>query len=222
MARKVLTQNLSEPLCNASTAKVDVDVADGNLTIDPLTGDEPLLANGTLEYVEGQELSNNSVNTGDGQAILVLKAKSTGRVWLRLPWDACNAATHWQIHLNPNVRSDISAHSGGGNLKLNLASMVVTRVSADTGGGNLDLVLPEHASDLDVSARTGAGNVVIHVPSGIAVKVQATTGLGKVIADSRFNKMDGNLYQSPDYEVAGEKAEITAHSGAGNITIETR
>ena len=222
MAKKILTQNLSEPLCDASTAKVDVDVADGNLTIDPITGGEPVLANGTLEYVEGHELTNNSVNMGDGRATLVLKAKSTGRAWLRLPWDACNAATHWQIHLNPNVQTDISAHSGGGNLKLNLASMVVTRVSADTGGGNLDLVLPDQASNLAVTARTGAGNVVIHVPNGMAVKVQATTGLGKVIADSRFNKMDGNLYQSPDYEMAPEKAEITAHSGAGNITLKTK
>jgi hypothetical protein len=222
MAKKILTQNLSELLCDASTAKVEVDVADGNLTIDPLTSDEPILANGTLEYVEGQELSNHSVNTGNGQATLVLKAKSTGRPWLRLPWDACNAATHWQIHLNPNVQSDISAHSGGGNLKLNLASLAVTRVLADTGGGNLDLVLPDHASNLAVTARTGAGNVFIHVPSGLAVKVQATTGLGKVIANSRFNKMDGNLYLSPDYEVASEKAEITAHSGAGNITLEVK
>lgn len=222
MAKKILTRNLSEPLCGASTAKVDVDVADGNLTIDQLSSSEQLLANGTLEYVEGQELLNQTVNHGDGQATLMLKAKSTGRPWFHLPWEACNAATHWQIHLNPNVQSDITAHSGGGNLKLDLASMVVTRVSADTGGGNLDLVLPDHASNLAVNARTGAGNVVIHVPGGMAVKVQATTGLGKVIADSRFNKTDGNIYQSLDYEVASEKAEIMAHSGAGNISIKTK
>jgi hypothetical protein len=222
MAKKILTRNLSEPLCGASTAKVDVYVADGNLTIDQLTGGGQILANGTLEYVEGQELISESVNPGDGKATLVLKANSTRRPWLHLPWDACNAATHWQVHLNPTVQSDITARSGGGNLKLDLAGMIVTRVSADTGGGNLDLVLPDHASNLAVTARTGAGNVVIHVPGGMAVKVQATTGLGKVIADSRFNKTDGNIYQSPDFEVASEKAEIMAHSGAGNISIKTK
>jgi hypothetical protein len=35
--------------------------------------------------------------------------------WLQ----ACNGATEWQIHLNPNVQADITAYSGGGNVNVN-------------------------------------------------------------------------------------------------------
>lgn len=245
MANKLLTHSLSEPLNGATTAKVDINTDTGNLTIDRLTGGEQVLASGTLQYLENQGLPTRSVSSENGQATLTLRGGKVGRPWFRLPWEACNGAFEWQIHLNPAVSSDITAHSGGGNVKLDLASMTVTRLSADTGGGNMDVVLPDNAASLRVAAKTGAGNVtvdmgsgmtgsntvnatsgagnvVVRVPSGIAAKVHATSGLGKVMVDSRFSKLDDNTYQSPDYDGAANKVEITVHSGAGNVTVNTK
>lgn len=200
--KKVLTDNLSEPLYEATTAKVEINAGDGNLTIDRITDSGQVLASGTLQYLEKQGLPTRSVNTSNGQATFTLKASGTGQAWFRFPWAACNGATEWQIHLNPTVASDITAHSDGGNVKLNLAGMAVTRVLADTGGGNMDVVLPDNAANLSVTAKTGAGNVtveigsgitgsntvnarsgagdvVVHVPSGMAARIHATSGLGK-------------------------------------------
>ena len=222
MANKVLTHNLSEPLNGATTAKVEINTGDGNLTIDRLAGGEQVLATGTLQYLENQGLPTRTLNTSDGQASHTLKGSGAGQSWFRFPWAACNGATEWQIHLNPTVSSEITAHSDGGNVKLDLAGMAVTRVSADTGGGNMDMVLPDNAANLGVTAKTGAGNVVVLVPSGIATKIHASTGLGKVIVDSRFGKIDGNTYQSSDFDSAANKVEITVHSGAGNVSVNTK
>jgi len=244
MTKTVLTHNLSEPLCGATTAKVYVDVADGNLTIDKLASGEPMLVSGTLQYLQKQGLPTRSVNVDNGQATLSLQARSTGRPWFHFPWSACNGATEWQIHLNPNVRSDVTVQSGGGNVKLNLAGMEITHVSADTGGGNMDVVLPDNAANLSVNAKTGAGtvnieighgitgsniisaqsgagNVVVQVPGDIAARIYATTGWGKAIIDPRFNKTD-NTYQSPDFDHAVDKVEIIIQSGAGNVSVNTK
>ena len=85
----------------------------------------------------------------------------------------------------------------------------------------MEVVLPEDAVNLGVTARTGAGNVTFYVPSGIEVKIHADTGLGKVIMDSRFIKADDNTYQSSGFDSAANKVEITAHSGAGNVSVNT-
>jgi hypothetical protein len=245
MAKNVLTENLSEPLDGATTARVDVNAGDGNLTIDRLTGGEQMLVGGTLQYLENQGLPAWTLVSSNGQATLTLRGSGTGQPWFRLPWATCNGATEWQIHLNPTVSSDITAHSDGGNVKLNLAGMAITRVAADTGGGNMDVVLPDNAANLSVTARTGAGNatveigsgltgsntvntksgagnVVVRIPSGVAARIHATTGLGKAIVDPRFNKADNNTYQSPDYDGAANKVEITIHSGAGNVNVTTK
>ena len=242
MANKVLTHKLSEPLCGATSAKVDIDTASGNLTIDNLNGGEPVLASGTLEYVENQQMPTRSVDFNNGRATLALRSTSIGRPLFRLPWSGCIAATDWQIHLNPNVQSDITAHSGGGNVKLNLASMTLTRLMADSGGGNLDVVLPDNAANLDVIAKTGggnvtveigcattgnnivnatsgAGNVKVRIPSGLAARIHATTGWGKTIVDPRFGQINKDTYQSSDFDRAADKVEITAASGAGNVII---
>jgi hypothetical protein len=241
----VLTDNLSQPLDGATAAKVDINTGAGNLTIGRLTGGEQGLASGTLQYLENQGVPSRSVNTSDGQASLKLRGGDAGQSGFRFPWAACNTATEWQIQLNPNVQSDITAHSGGGNVRLNLGGMAVTRVSADTGGGNMDVVLPDNASGLNVKATTGAGNVtvdvgsgitggntvnansgagnvVVRVPRGVAARIHATAGLGKVAVDSQFSQIDGNTYQSRDYDGAANRVEITANSGAGNVSVNTK
>jgi len=222
MANNVLIHNLSEPLNGATAAKVDINAGDGNLTIDGFTGGGQVLANGTLQYTEKQGLPTQTLDCGNGHATLALKVGRAGQPWFRLPWAACNGATEWQIHLNPTVSSDITAHADGGNVKLDLAGMAVTRLSADTGGGNMEVVLPDNAANLSVTAKTGAGNVVVHIPSGMAARIQATTGLGKAVVDPRFSQTGKNTYQSPDYDSALNKVEVTASSGAGNVIVDTK
>ncbi len=217
----VLTQNLSEPVGNATSARVEINAGTGNLVIDRLSSGEPVLASGTLQYQENQGQPIRSVDTSSGQATFTLKASGIGKPGSGLPWEACNGETDWQVHLNPAVQSDITAHSDGGNVKLDLTGMVVTRIAADTGGGNVDVVVPQSAAALSVTAKSGAGNVTVSVPNSAAVRIHASTGLGSVIVDPRFDKIDGSTYQSPDYDGAADKIEITLESGAGNVSVTT-
>lgn len=245
MAKRVLTHDLSEPLDGATAATIDINTGTGNLTIDRLAGGERLLARGTVEYMEGQDPPQPRVDNGGGRATFALKAPGGRQASFRMPWSACNAATTWQIHLNPTLPSDITAHSGGGNLKLNLAGMALTRLLADSGGGNLDVTLPDNAADLSVrtttgggnvavevgsgtrgtntlEARSGAGNVSVRVPGGIAARIYATSGMGKIVMDARFGKTDDHTYQSPGYDNAADKIEMTLQSGAGNVIVESK
>ncbi len=245
MANNLHTYDLSEPLGSATAARINIDNGDGNMTIDGLTGGEPVLASGTLEYLEKQGLPARTLDANNGQAALTLKAGKGQQMWLRLPWQSCNGATTWNVHLNPGVQADITALSRGGNVKIDLSGMKVTRLAADTGGGNMNVVLPENAADLNVTAKSGGGNVTVEIgsgtsgnstitagsgagnvtlliPSGIAARIHASTGMGKVVVDGRFSKIDKHTYQSPDYASADSKAEITLSSGAGNVTVNTK
>jgi hypothetical protein len=244
MAKKVLSERFMEPLNGATSAKVDIHAGDGNLRIDRLNG-EQALASGTLQYQENQETPRRTLVSSSDQVSLSMQGRRAEQRWIHFPWSACNGATEWQIHLNPTVRTEIKAQSDGGNLTLNLTGMTVTHISADTGGGNVEVVLPENAANLSISARTGggnvtvelnrgitgsslveassgAGNVVVRIPDGTAARVHTSTGLGKTIIDPRLSKCGSSLYQSPDFEQAADKVEITMKSGAGNVIVETR
>ena len=53
MANKILTRNLAESLDDAKSAKIELNSGTGHLTVSPVSG-EPLLAKGTLQYLEKQ------------------------------------------------------------------------------------------------------------------------------------------------------------------------
>ncbi len=218
-SKNMLIEEFSAPLNDATTLKIDVNSGFGNLMIDSLPGNGQLLASGALQYFEKQAAPTRTLNYKDGQATLMLSGEAPKRGWLRIPWSASNGATEWHIHLNPAIPSDITANSGGGNIKLYLAGIPVTRLSTGTGGGNIDVVLPDHAAGLSVTAKSGAGTVTLHVPGSMAVKLHATSGLGKIVISSRFNKIDRDTYQTPGYEAAANRVEITASTGAGNVVI---
>jgi hypothetical protein len=241
----VLTEVLAEPANSAASAVLDLDTGDGNLGIDRLTGGEQLLVGGTLQYLEAQGPPSRTLTAFLDQATLALKAGDGGRTGIRLPWAACNGATEWLIHLNPAVAYDITAHSNGGNVKLNLAGTTLTRVAADTGGGNVDVILPEGAADLDVAAKTGAGNatveigsettghntveassgagdVLVSVPDGLAARIQVNGGLGGGTIDAQFTKIDDHTYQSSGYDAAADRVEIMVHNGVGSVSVNTR
>lgn len=221
MSNNLLTHKLSEPLNGATAAVIEIHAGDGNLRVGQMAGGEQVLASGTLQYFENQGLPRRNLEMANNQARLSLRGGADKRPRFRLPWSACNGATEWLIQLNPAVTSDITAHSDGGNIKLDLAGMEITRLSADTGGGNIEVVLPDKATNLNMTARTGAGNVVVQIPGGVAALIHATTGLGKAIVESCFAKIDKNTYKSTGFDAATKKFEITVHSGAGNVIIST-
>ena len=222
MAKKVFTHNLYEPLNGVTTVKVDIDAGDGNLSVDGLAAGEPALATGTLQVLESEGQPTRALIARDVPATFTLRREKRQGRFVRLPWAACNGATEWQIHLNPTAALDITAHSDGGNVKLDLEGMAVTHVSADTGGGNVDVRLPDPGADLSVTAKSGAGNVTVLVPSGVVARIHARTGLGKTIVDPRFTKTGDNTYESPNFGSATRTIEVTAQSGAGNVVVATR
>lgn len=245
MASNVLIHHLSEPLNGAARAKFEINPADGNLVIDTLTGGAPVLACGELEYLEKQAVPARSISQGGGQVTLALTGGKVGQRWFRLPWAACNGATVWKVHLNPEISAEILANSSGGNIRLALAGMDVTRLSAETGGGNIEVALPEQSMDLVVSARTGAGNVTVdlgrgaagrsvvgansgagnvevRLPGGLAARLIAGSGLGKAVIDPCFQKVNATTYETPGYDLAADRVEITAKSGAGNVIVKIK
>ncbi len=221
MAKNVMIYNLSDPLNAARVARFDIHAGDGNLTIDGSIGDEQMLASGRLEYSEKQGMPSHRLEARSGEAVLAIHGNKDVQPRFRFPWSEFSGATNWLIHLNPEVSSEITARSNGGNIKLILSDLNVTRLSTDTGGGNIEMVLPDRSTQLSVNAKTGAGNVILSIPNGVAARIRATTGLGKVIVDPRFSQVDKAIYQSANYESADRKVEIMVSSGAGNVNVNT-
>lgn len=240
-AGDLVSWTFSEPLDGATSAKVTINPDDGNLTVEKNTSSEQMLARGTLEYFEHNGAPLSSVTASNGITEFTVNA-SGGQPWLKLPWAACNGGTDWLIQLNPSVSYDITALTGGGNVKIDLTGLTVTRLAAETGGGNMEVTLPDKAENLDVFAKTGAGKVTLNVgnltgnntinassgagevtvvlPKGAAARIKVSQG--NVIVDPGFTKINDTTYETPGYQNAVDKVDITVGSGAGKVNINIK
>ena len=241
----ILTHTFSEPLGSTTTAKADISTHTGNLTVDKLVDSEDVLASGTLQYVKKFGSPTRSLSTINDRATFKLRPSDKSQPWYHFPWKIFDAAIEWQVHFNPAVPWDLGLYSGGGHIKMDLAGMSITNVSAETSGGNVFISLPDNAANLSVVAKSGGGNVtvevgsglsgnntlnaqsgggkvIVHLPEGIAARIIATSGAGKVVVDSRFIKLDEKTFQSPEFEEAADKVEITLTSGAGSVMVDTK
>jgi hypothetical protein len=238
-AGSLLSMTLSEPIGGATSATVTIDPGDGNLTLEQGTGSEHALASGTLQYYENIGAPLSQLAAGSGIATLNLSAGG-GQPWLKLPWSACNGGPEWLIRLNPLVAYDVTALTGGGNIKIDLRGLTITRLEAVTGGGNMEVMLPDNGSNLDIQAKTGAGKVTVTVGSGVTGSnvINASSGAGEVtvllprgiqgrvkvtqgnaVVDPGFNKIDATTFETPDYQNAADKVDITVGSGLGKVNV---
>ena len=238
-AGDLLIQTLSEPLDGATSATVTLDQGDGNLTLEKNAENEPMLASGTLQYYEKIGVPLSSHTTNNGAATYTLNAGG-GQPWFQLPWSVCNGGSEWLIRLNPTVSYDVTAFTGGGNIKIDLTGLTVTRLEAETGGGNMEITMPDHAANLDVYAKTGAGKVIIDagsiltghntlnansgagevtviLPKDVAVRVNVSQG--NVTVDPTLLKIDDTTYETANYQNASDRVDITAGSGAGKVSV---
>jgi hypothetical protein len=242
MAKEIINQKFSTPRDGIRTANIDIDVSSGNLSVGSLSAGDSSLASGMMQYLQGQDQPTVSLSGNSGHANLVLKASNMRQRWIRMPWAACNGATNWTVNICPEIPTDIHAFSGGGNIQLSLEGMIVQDVSAETGGGNVDLLLPSNGKDIQILAKSGGGNVTVKfgqnatgqsilevgsgagnvtasIPDDIPALIHAASGLGKVIIDTRFEKIGEKEYKSPGYEKAPSRIELTIQSGAGNVEV---
>lgn len=215
--KNLLSETFTEPLVRATKATIDIHAGDGNLIIDGSAWDA--FASGELQYLEKQARPTRKMAVNNGHASFVLRGGASKQPWFHMPWSACNGATEWQVHLNPGVSADLTAESDGGNIRLDLGGMAISRVSAGTCGGNITVALPAPAGAMSLVAKTGAGNVSVDLPAGVPARIHATTGLGKAIIDSSFTQIDKFVYQTPDFAQAADKVEIKISSGAGNVVV---
>jgi hypothetical protein len=202
------------PLEGAVQARVHIYYGAGRLRVDAGAGPGQLAA-GTF----GGGLDCRTRR--DGDTLDVEMRVGAGRFpHLAIPWVRWRGqALGWWFGLNREIPLSLDFRTGAGDTRLDLADLRVSDLRLQTGASATDLTLPSKAGHTRVDIRAGAASVMIHVPSGVAARVRARGALASVRVDRQRFPRAGNVYQSPDYDSAANKADIDIETGVGSISV---
>jgi len=127
-----------------------------------------------------------------------------------------------EVALNARIPWDIEIRDGVSKLTADLRGLDIRSFEVRGGASRVEVTLPRPSGTVPVRVLGGASNVAIHRPEGVAAQVRVGGGSTNLAIDEeRFGAVGGEVsLQSPDYEDAPDRYDITITGGASNLTID--
>ncbi|PWH14581.1 MAG: hypothetical protein DDG60_07460 [Anaerolineae bacterium] len=195
-------------LNNAARLSVEINHGAGALH---LTGDAP--PGIALRGVKSTAMNVKKYQSGDTLTVEIEAGPSF------LPFLSPEDGT-WPFHLTNEVPVAVKINAGVASLDFDFTNTNLEFLGVDMGASSLRVKLPAQAGRTLVAIESGAASIDITIPSSVAARIFLKQGASaQQIDTTRFPQIEQDLYQSPDFEAAPHRAEISLEGGANSITI---
>lgn len=201
---------ISQSLDGAIQAKVLIEPGAGSLQVRSLSEPE-LLIEGSVPP-EGDDSIKSSYTVVNGMGDYTLR--STQAIFLPTNTNKMS----WNLNLTDQVPLDLQLALGAGNIDADLSSLDLDALQVNMGVGNSTLTLPQEGS-LDAQVEGAIGQLKILVPEGMAVQVNANTALAGISVPEGYVNT-GDVYESPGYDQAEQRTNLTVGMAIGSVVIE--
>jgi hypothetical protein len=202
--RPVRSDAIDVPLDGASRARIKIDHGGGELRLGSLAlGSRSLCAGSGYGLEQRVKRSRDRVD---------VSLRQTHRSWMRL------RGRSFVIDLAPGVDFELELNTGATDTRIDLESLTVSSLHLKTGASSTRVVAPRQGhTRAEVDA--GAASVTFVVPDGVAARISADTGLAEVKVDTRRFPQLGGLYESPDYDLAVDRLELSIKGGVASFAV---
>lgn len=123
----------------------------------------------------------------------------------------------WDLAVARDVPLAVTVDGGVGRYTLDLSEAMLTSLDLHVGVGNVEAMLPA-SGRIAVKVDGGVGSLTLHLPPGLAARVNADSGVGAVHITG-IDKVGGGVWETPDFDAATDRADITLDVGVGEITV---
>lgn len=127
-----------------------------------------------------------------------------------------------EVALNVQIPWDIEIRNGVSRLTADLHGLELRSFVVSGGASRVEVTLPTPSVIVPVRVLGGASNVAIHRPEGVVAQLRVGGGSTNLAFGARrFGAVGGEMsLQSPDYESASDRYDITITGGASNVIID--
>lgn len=207
-------ERVSQLLDGASRADITIATSVSRMKLEAGTDLDGALLDGDVALHPNEELER-SFSVESGTALYRLESSSRSLI---LPSFGRSNDGLWDLQLNRLTPTNLAVSTGIGSAVLDLQRLNLTGLQVDAGVGKVEITLPL-AGTFEGEINGGVGGITIKVPESMAVRIEASTGIGSINVDSRLIE-EGNVYQSPAYDTAANRINLTVSGGIGAIDVE--
>ena len=124
----------------------------------------------------------------------------------------------WYFQLVRDLPVLLNVDAGASAINIDLQDVLARHLAVKTGASSVNVRMPARGTclfDLD----GGATSVNITIPETTAARIRVDGVTSMDVDVNRFPRLGSDLYQSPDFEEASNRAEINITSGLGKVSV---
>lgn len=241
---EVKTGNYSEPLGDATSARVTLGVGVATTTVKALE-DSSDLFRADIRYVGDVEFNTSG---GSEKLISLTQNGATSTSTDFFGWFDTQQDLRWDIGLSQDVPLALEVNSGVSDSTLDLSALKLTDLRVEGGVGRLNLSLPNmddlytatlqggvgdfnvtiaEGAAINFEVKGGVGQVTIDVPDDAAVRIDANTGVGDISVPSGYTRVSGSdqtvgengVWESANFDSEARHITIRFEGGVGGLTV---
>lgn len=202
---------IAHPLDGAERAEVTLGRGAGSLHVGALV-DSANLVEGIARTRGGEDVEQ-SFDVAGGVARFSLEGGAIVGPNVVGDW----GGHAWDVDLNTGVPFEIDVDLAVGQIDLDLDGLALEGVDVDMAVGQTVVSLPA-AGEFDVNVDGAVGQIVVIVPHGLAVRVQVGAALVVRQLPAEYER-SGDVYTSPGYGEALDRATVELNLAVGNIVV---
>lgn len=240
---EVITEQFSEELGNADSARIDLNFSVGPAEI-RLLEDSNDLFQAEISHLGEVQFTSSGTNRKTIQ--LDTKELSFNSGW----FDFVNERElKWDVAISPEIPIELDISGGVGEADLDLSGLDLTDLSIDVGVGKFRVVLPAandsyaakigggvgetyievaEGADVRLDIDGGVGEFTIRLPADAAVRLDASIGVGRVRVPANFRQISGGdsdfvgedgVWETAGFDSADHRIFITFNGGVGGLIL---
>ncbi len=213
---EIVTQPISQPLGDATEAKVSIKMNVGSLMLDSLAPSSGLLIQGEVDVSENENLVDN-YQVNDGAAIYTLSNES---VQYSPGWifnEENHAHKTWSLALSPDLPVDLVIHTGLSQAEIDLQSLDLRTLTVESGVGEVVVYFPE-IGQITANISAGVGSLQVFLPKSLAARIHLDSGLGNTSMIGDFIQ-HGDEYTTSNFGEQDDWVELYLDGGLGSIEV---
>lgn len=146
---------------------------------------------------------------------------SGGTVNLAFPglWHA--GTGRGQVTLSGAIPWALDIRGGAADMDLELSALALSEMTMNGGASKVDFQLSRPVGTVPLRIRGGASRVAIRRPRDVPVRVRVSGGLSRLTLDGRRlpSSGAGTVRDTPGYEAAADRYELSVEGGASRISV---
>jgi len=239
----VITEQFSEALGQANSARIDLDFSLGPAFIDALVNSKDLFQAEIRHFGEAEFSSS-----GTSRKTILLDTTER-RLQIGGLDIFAEPDLRWEIGITPEIPIDLVIKGGVGEADLDLSKLDLTGLDLSVGVGKVMIYLPatsegydakitgsvgetyieiSEGADIRLDVEGGVGEVTIKVPDDAAVRLDASVGVGRIRVPIGFRQISGGdndlvgeagVWESAGFDSADRRIIITFNGGVGGLIL---